>query len=210
MVMKKILFISNIAKNVGSFSIASIAAAKECGMEFYMAANWEQAGEEQISSDEKKYNVKIYSIPLVRSPYSPKNFKAYKRLVQIIESENIDYIHCNTPVGGLLGRLAGRKCKVKKIIYQAHGFHFYKGAPVKNWLLYYTVERWLARYTDAIITINHEDCERAKKFRLKNINSGINNTEYRTFELFSKEGTIMFPRSLLGNIKAYSKYIPTQ
>ena len=56
---------------------------------------------------------------------------------------------------------------MKKVIYQAHGFHFYKGAPFKNWLLYYPVERWLAHYTDAIITINNEDYERAKKFKLK-------------------------------------------
>lgn len=165
--MEKILFISNIAKKIGSFSVASLAAAKERGMEFHMAANWDQAGKKQIKSDEKEYNVKIHNIPLARNPYSPSNLKAYKKLVQIIKDENIDYIHCNTPVGGLLGRLAGKKCKVKKIIYQAHGFHFYKGAPLKNWLLYYPVERWMAHYTDAIITINNEDYERAKKFKLK-------------------------------------------
>ena len=65
--MEKILFISNIAKKVGSFSIASIDAAKECGLSFHMAANWEQAGYEQITSDEKEYNVKIHNIPLVRN-----------------------------------------------------------------------------------------------------------------------------------------------
>ena len=166
--MEKILFISNIAKKIGSFSIASIEAAKEIGMEFHMVANWDNAGAEQIRSDEKKYNVKIHNIQLARSPYSPKNIKAYKKLVQIIRDESIDYIHCNTPVGGLLGRLAGKKCKVKRVIYQVHGFHFYDGAPLKNWILYYPVERWLAHYTDAIITINKEDFERAKKFNLKN------------------------------------------
>ena len=165
--MEKILFISNIAKKVGSFSIASLEAAKECGMQFHMAANWNQAGDEQIQADEKKYNVRIHNIPLARSPYSLANIKGLKQLINVIKEENIDYIHCNTPVGGLIGRLAGKKCKVKKVIYQAHGFHFYKGAPFKNWLLYYPVERWLAHYTDAIITINNEDYERAKKFKLK-------------------------------------------
>ena len=185
--MEKILFISNIVKKIGAFSIASIKAAQEKGMEFHMVANWDQAGDEQIRSDEKKYNVKIHNIPLVRNPYSLANFKAYKKLVQIIEDENIDYIHCNTPVGGLLGRLAGKKCKVKKIIYQVHGFHFYKGAPVKNWLLYYPVERWLAHYTDALITINNEDYESAKRFKLKNHGNvyyvpgvGIDTSQYRS------------------------------
>lgn len=165
--MSKILFISNIAKRVGSFSVASIEAAHRNGLDFYMAANWTSATEEQLREDEHKYNVKIINIDLARSPYSPKNITAYKQLVEFIKKENIDYIHCNTPVGGLLGRLAGKKCKVKKVIYQAHGFHFYKGAPLKNWLIYYPIERWLAHYTDALITINKEDYERAQGFKLR-------------------------------------------
>ena len=75
----------------------------------------------------------------------------------------------NTPTGGLLGRIAGKKCGVKRVIYQAHGFHFYKGAPLVNWLVYYPVERWLARHTDALITINKADYDLAvRRFRLRN------------------------------------------
>lgn len=166
--MKKLLFVSNISNNVGSFVVASIAAAKRCGFEFYYAANWDGATKKQIAEDEKKYSIKIVHIDLDRSPYSTKNIKAYKQLVDFINKEKIDYIHCNTPVGGVLGRLAGEKCKVKRIVYEAHGFHFYEGAPKKNWLIYYPVEKWLAKKTDAIITINNEDFERAKTFKLKN------------------------------------------
>lgn len=166
--MKKLLFVSNISNNVGSFVVASIAAAKKCGFEFYYAANWDGATKEQIAEDEKKYGIKIVHIDLERSPYSTKNIKAYKQLVDLINKEKIDYIHCNTPVGGVLGRLVGEKCKVKKIVYEAHGFHFYEGAPKKNWMIYYPVEKWLAKKTDAIITINNEDFERAKTFKLKN------------------------------------------
>lgn len=166
--MKKLLFVSNISNNVGSFVVASIAAAKKCGFEFYYAANWDGATKEQIAEDEKKYGIKIVHIDLDRSPYSTKNIKAYKQLVDLINKEKIDYIHCNTPVGGVLGRLAGEKCKVKKIVYEAHGFHFYEGAPKRNWMIYYPVEKWLAKKTDAIITINNEDFERAKTFKLKN------------------------------------------
>jgi hypothetical protein len=166
--VKKLLFVSNISNNVGSFVVASIAAAKKCGFEFYYAANWDGATKEQIAEDEKKYGIKIVHIDLDRSPYSTKNIKAYKQLVDLINKEKIDYIHCNTPVGGVLGRLAGEKCKVKKIVYEAHGFHFYEGAPKKNWMIYYPVEKLLAKKTDAIITINNEDFERAKTFKLKN------------------------------------------
>lgn len=166
--MSKILYISNIAKRIGSFSVASIEAAHKNGHDFYFAANWTDATQEQIREDEQKYNIKIFNIDLARSPYSFKNITAFKQLVDFIEKEKIDYIHCNTPVGGLLGRLVGKKCKVKRVIYQVHGFHFYKGAPLRNWIIYYLMERWLAHYTDAIITINKEDYERAQVFRLRN------------------------------------------
>lgn len=166
--MEKILFITNMSKGVGSFSIASVEAAKRCGLQYYLAGNFEGTQKEKLRKDEEQYGVLIKQIDLARSPYSPNNITAYKQLVKLIKEEGIDYIHCNTPVGGLLGRLAGKKCKVKKIIYQAHGFHFYKGAPLKNWLIYYPIERWLAHYTDTIITINKEDYERAQEFRLRN------------------------------------------
>ena len=101
--MKKLLFISNIGKRVGSFSVASISAAKKSGFEFYYAANWNAATAEQMAEDENKYGIKLVHIDLDRSPYSTKNYKAYRQLINLINSENIDYIHCNTPVGGLLG-----------------------------------------------------------------------------------------------------------
>lgn len=167
--MPKILFLSNISKKVNSFSIASIKAAKLMNFDFFYGANWENADKEQILLDEKKYGISIVNIPLNRSPFSLANFKAYKYLRQYIIDNDIDYIHCNTPVGGLLGRLAGKRAGVKKIIYQAHGFHFYKGAPLSHWLLYYPIEKWLAHKTDALITINREDYQIAcNKFHLKN------------------------------------------
>lgn len=166
--MKKILFITNLSNGVNSFSIASVKAAKKSGLDFYLAGNFEDTAQEKLKKDEKTYGIKICQIDLARSPYSVKNINAYKQLVKLIKEENIDYIHCNTPIGGLLGRLAGKKCNVKRVIYEAHGFHFYKGAPVKNWIIYYPIEKWLAKKTDAIITINKEDYERAKRFKLKN------------------------------------------
>ena len=167
--MSKILFISNISNRITTFVTASISVAHDLKMDFYQVANWNGAEKGQIEKDEEKYGIKIINLPISRNPFDKSNFLAYKQLVEFIKQEKIDYIHCNTPTGGILGRLAGKKCKVKKVIYQAHGFHFYKGAPKKNWLVYYPVEKWLAKYTDAIITINKEDFELAdKKFRLRN------------------------------------------
>lgn len=167
--MSKILFISNISSRISSFVTASISAAHNLDIEFYQVANWQNSAKTQISAYEQEYDIKIKSVPISRNPFAITNLTAYKELVELIKQEKIDYIHCNTPVGGMLGRLAGKKCKVKKVIYQAHGFHFYKGAPLLNWLLYYPVEKWLARYTDALITINQEDYELAqRKMKLRN------------------------------------------
>ncbi len=167
----KLLFISNIAGEtaVSSFSKADVMSAKMLGINFHLAENFNLTPENARKLDEEIYGIRIHHIDFIRTPYNPRNIRAYKQLIELINKEKIDAIHCNTPIGGLLGRIAGKKCKVKKVIYQAHGFHFYKGAPKLNWLLYYPVEKWLARYTDALITINQEDYELAKnKFKLRN------------------------------------------
>ena len=167
--MSKVLFISNISNRISSFVTASISAAHNLNIDFYQTSNWQSTPEEQIFAEEQEYDIKIKSVPISRNPFARANLTAYKELVALIRQERIDYIHCNTPVGGLLGRLVGKKCRVKKVIYQAHGFHFYRGAPLLNWLAYYPVERWLARYTDALITINEEDYALSKrKMKLRN------------------------------------------
>ncbi|MEE1279514.1 MAG: glycosyltransferase family 4 protein [Oscillospiraceae bacterium] len=160
--MKKLLFISNISNAFTNFIIPSIKTAQKLNYEFHMAANYSG-----FNDDPKKYPVTMHHLDLKRTPFHPANIKAYKQLLGVMKSEGFDYIHCNTPVGGLIGRLAGKKCKVKKIIYQVHGFHFYKGAPLFNHTVLKWAEKLMARFTDAIITINSEDFEAAKKFRLK-------------------------------------------
>jgi len=93
-------------------------------------------------------------LPIPRSPFSRAIFKCIKVLKKKLEKEQYDIIHCHTPMGAVIARLAASKLfkqKKVKIIYTAHGFHFYKGAPLLNWLLYYPVEKFLLRYTDVLI-----------------------------------------------------------
>lgn len=161
--MKKLLYILNTANRVNNFSFSSMLAAQRLGVDFHIAGNWGYVSDACRVDDEKQYGIHIHQVDFIRSPYHPKNQKAYSQLRDLIQREQYDIIHCNTPIGGLLGRLAGNKCKVKKVIYQVHGFHFYEGAPKLNWMLYYPIEKWLARYTDALVTINTEDYEFAKK-----------------------------------------------
>lgn len=161
--MKKMLFISNITNRITNFSLPSIVASQSLGFEFHLAANCMG-----FKDDESKYNVKIHHIDIKRNPLSLQNIKAYKQLLFLIKEEQFDVIHCNTPIGGVLGRICGKKEKVPKIIYSAHGFHFYKGAS----LIYNTLFKWaemrMANYTDAVITMNQEDYQAANKFKLRN------------------------------------------
>ncbi len=108
---------------------------------------------------------KVHNIPFSRSPFSKNNLKAYKMLKKLVESEHYDIVHTHTPNASMIARLAC--CKVRKqgtrVFYTAHGFHFFKGAPLKNWLLYYPIEKFCARFTDVLITINKEDYVLAQK-----------------------------------------------
>lgn len=164
----KLLYILNVADRVNNFSYTSMLAAQKLGIEFHIAGNWSYASDREKKADEERYGIKIHQIDFVRAPYHPGNIKAYKQLKALAEKEQYDIIHCNTPIGGVLGRIIGKQLNVQKVIYQAHGFHFYKGAPKVNWIIYYPIEKLLAKYTDALITINKEDFEFAKaKMRLR-------------------------------------------
>lgn len=161
-IMKKFLFISNISNGITNFALPSILAAQKMGYEVHLAADYTN-----FSGNPDDYNVTLHQIDLHRFPLHPKNIKAYRQMIRLMKTEGFDTVHCNTPIGGLLGRVCSSKCSVRKVIYTAHGFHFYKGAPLVNTIIYKTIEKLLAKKTDALITINTEDFEAAKKLKLK-------------------------------------------
>jgi glycosyltransferase EpsD len=143
--MKKILFVSNTA-NFSKFNRPFMRWFREQGWQ----VDYVSMGEEAIFDCDNQY-----TICMARNPFNLKNFKAYKELKNILTND-YDIIHCHTPMGGCLTRLAAKKTKTK-VIYTAHGFHFFKGAPLINWLVYYPIEKYLSKYTDCLITINQED-----------------------------------------------------
>lgn len=165
--MKKILYILNVANRVNNFSEASMLAAQKLGYEFHIAGNWGYRTDAERKDDEKKYGIKIFQVDFIRIPYDLRNIKAYRQIVSIMQKEKYDIVHCNTPIGGIVGRIAAKRSNVKKVIYQVHGFHFYKGASLISRTVFKWVEMLLAHWTDAIITINKEDYESALKFNLK-------------------------------------------
>ena len=113
----------------------------------------------------REWGCTVYPIHTSRSPLNRGNVKAIKQIKQLVKEQQYDLVHCHTPIAAMCTRLACRKARKKgtRVFYTAHGFHFYTGAPLKNWLMYYPVEKLCARWTDVLITINEEDYARAQK-----------------------------------------------
>lgn len=163
--MKKVLFVATVVKtHIMEFHIPYLKMFKDLGWETAVAArnDYENPKECIIPYCDTYYNVNFERFPL-----KPSNITAYRQLRKIINENEYDIVHCHTPVGGVLGRLAASQIRKKgaKVIYTAHGFHFFTGASALNWAIYYPIERIMAHYTDALITINKEDYERAKHFK---------------------------------------------
>lgn len=158
---KKVLFVASVDRHINAFHIPYLKYFKDNGYDVHVAAN----GEEEI-----QYCHKRYLVHFERNPFNKNNILAYKELKKIISEEKFEIIHTHTPMASVLTRLAARKVRKNgtKLIYTAHGFHFYKGAPVINWIIYYPIEKFLSKYTDCLITINKEDYYLSKdKFKCK-------------------------------------------
>lgn len=162
--LMKVLMVCTIASMIGNFNMSNISILKKSGYEVHVACNFlkgsswsEKRSYELREKLVNELHVKCYQVDFERSPLKiSKNIKAYKELSKIIDNNNYEFVHCQTPMGAAITRIVTMKKNVK-VMYTAHGFHFFKGAPLKNWLLFYPVEKWLSRYTDVLVTINDED-----------------------------------------------------
>lgn len=163
----KILYVTTISNTVNAFLIPHIKMLVEEGHEVDVAFNIKN----KVSPEIFENGCKVYNVPFQRSPLSINNFRAYATLKKIILDEKYDIVHTHTPVASVITRLVCKNLKSVKVFYTAHGFHFYKGAPLLNWIIYYPIEKWLSKYTDVLITINKADYDIAinKKFRSKKV-----------------------------------------
>lgn len=167
---KKALVVTTVASTLDQFCMNDISILQK-SHKVYVAANFKfgnNTSRERVNefkSELQQKHIVINDIGLNRNPTSKDNIVAYREIKRLIDKYSFDIIHCHTPVAAMLVRIAARNSRKNgtRVIYTAHGFHFYKGAPLKNWFLFYPVEWWLARYTDVLITINSEDYKMAKK-----------------------------------------------
>lgn len=168
---KRALIISTVSGFLPQFEMNHVKILMEYGYQVHYASNFllpmYGEGNERLEGS----GIECHQIDFVRTPYKlVKNIRAYSQLKKLRDSYHFSLIHCHTPMGAALGRLVFKGEQGAKIVYTAHGFHFYKKGPLKNWFFYYPIEKRLSRYTDVLITINREDFSLAwKKFKAKKV-----------------------------------------
>ena len=157
-----ILYTATVLSHICQFHLPHMKALQERGWTVHVAAHDNLAVKNGLKL---RYCDRFIETPFDRSPKSPNNVKAYRQLKKLLAEEHYDVILCNTPMGGIVTRLAAKKARKRgtKVVYMAHGFHFFKGSSKKNWLVYYPIEKHMARLCDLVITVNEEDYELAKE-----------------------------------------------
>lgn len=161
--MKRMLIITDIPEFINNFLLPNIRRMQEEGYIVDVATS---------KGIEIPYINNRFDIDISKSPYRINNIRALRQLKNILTKHQYDIVDTHTPMGGFLGRIAANKYRKKNttVIYTAHGFHFHYGAPKKNWLFYYPVEKFLSKKTDKLVVLNSEDyCRAKKKFRMKKL-----------------------------------------
>lgn len=155
----KVLFIATVYTHLAAFHIPFMRLLQDKGYEVHAAASPAEGRKEEV----EVAGVKCWDIPFARSPYSPHNLRAFRELKRLLEAHHFAVVHVHTPVAAFLGRYLAKATGQGPALYTAHGFHFYKGAPFRNWLIYYTAERLASRWTDGLIVMNSEDFDNARR-----------------------------------------------
>jgi glycosyltransferase involved in cell wall biosynthesis len=181
----KVAFVATVFRHFEAFHLPFIEWLISIGCEVhaYAKSDHGMAGVSQAG-------VICHHIPFERSPFSLQNLRAGSQLVHSFREEQFHIVHAHTPMGSVVGRIAAHLAHVPVVLYTAHGFHFYGGAPISNWMMYYPVERFLSRFTDHLITINPEDYERVQQFKVRSKRwyvpgVGVNAQEYTPHALNS-------------------------
>lgn len=170
--MKRALVLASVASMIDQFNMPNIRLMIEMGYKVDVACNFVEGStcsDETVAKLKRTLNemgVDCHQIDFARNVLKvTQNLKAYRQTRRLVDENRYDLIHSHSPIGGLLSRIAARDMRKQgtRVIYTAHGFHFYKGAPLLNWIIFYPIEKISSKWTDVLVTITHEDFELAKK-----------------------------------------------
>lgn len=160
---KKALLVTTVSGFVPQFEMNNVRILQSMGYEVHYASNYHTPSYGTDNHRLDHTGIVRHQIDFVRSPFRPKNFKVYRQLCRLMKEEHFSLVHCHTPMGAVMARLAAHATHTGPVVYTAHGFHFYRGASPVHWLCYYPMERFLSRFTDQQLCINKEDYLLAKK-----------------------------------------------
>lgn len=164
---KRAMLVANSASMIDHFNKDNIDILKSMGYDITVAANFKDGNSStneriaEFTEELKEQNIDIINLPIPRSISQFFNvFRSVSILKKYLTEHPCRLVHTQTPFGGVIGRLAAkrsRKISQTRVIYFVHGFHFFKGASFKNYLIYYNIEKYLSKFTDCLITLNSED-----------------------------------------------------
>lgn len=176
---KKALMYASVASMIDLFNMDNIHILQSLGFQVDVACNFKNGSitsnerVEEFKKELRELGVNIHDIPIPRSMFKINDILKSLILTKRLYNNNYyQFVHCHSPIGGVVSRLAAITYRKRglKVIYTAHGFHFFKGAPLKNWILFYPIEKICSNWTDVLITINNEDFNIANdKFKANNV-----------------------------------------
>ncbi|ANS76607.1 hypothetical protein AWM70_20175 [Paenibacillus yonginensis] len=159
---RKAAYVATVYSHLAAFHLPFMDDLRQDGFEVHAYAARDGRREEV-----EQAGFECRDLPFSRNPVNPGNFKAWLGMYRMLRQEGYEVVHVHTPNAGFITRLAALAAGTGNVFYTAHGFHFFRGAPLLNWLIYYPLERLAARWTDVLITINGEDFDRASRFRVR-------------------------------------------
>lgn len=180
--MKKRLLVTSTDLMMIQFLVPHVKNLSKYGYEVEIACSDVGSRMDEVCDALNEFVEEIHVVRLVRSPVSPKNILGYRDMKKVIDQGNYDIIWTNEPVMGVVTRLAARNARKNgtKVLYMVHGFHFYKGAPKLNWMVFYPIEKFAGHFCDRVVTVNREDYKRARKMGFPDVKYihgiGINTT----------------------------------
>ena len=165
------LILASVASMIDQFNMQNIQLLLDNGYDVDVVCNCKTGNtisDERIQDMIKRLadkGVPVIHVPIPRKISDVNGIKeSLKQVKKLCDENHYNILHCHSPIGSVVARQAAKSARKNgtKVIYTAHGFHFYKGAPKKNWMIFYPIEKYYSKFTDTLITINKEDYEFAK------------------------------------------------
>lgn len=161
--MNRLLFVTTIPGTLRAFLLPFA--------QHFQAKGWQvDAMAQGISNCPKCLHSfdRVWEVEWSRNPLDPQNLIiAPQQIRKAIAQQDYDIVHVHTPVAAFVTRYALNNLRQQgrpKVIYTAHGFHFYRGGKLLKNLSFLALEKLAGRWTDYLVVINGEDEEAAKRY----------------------------------------------